>query len=647
MMTQRLTLTFFALLLLAQLTASSTLAASSLNGATGNVFKLDLENRSFELLKETEYDPKSDIGQSRFTVRWTDSTTVTKVEARTSFAGMKGPVITEFIGIDAPNSAALKERKPFVARTAIVLSNATDAGAPDPENKRVVGRFTPEAGENPRAGSLLLDGGPVMVSLRKNSPGISVRESIRPADLATGFWKTTIKGHDADGGFVIESMEVTPLEDSRKSDDPYLPRVLVIGDSISMNYDDAARSALKGVANYHRNEGNSFSTAEGVRNAELWLGDYQEKGLQWDVIQFNHGLHDLKQTYDAATGIFGDYAVSPEDYKNNLEKEIAILKKTGAKLIWCSTTPVPNDNKGTYARRKGASEVFNQAALEVMKKHPEILVNDLYQVIAGSTVFDSWRKTVDVHFYQPEEQALLGGAVAAMVRKALAEPGAADDSVLTLPIRFHVTEGATMTVKGQAMEVWIKPSDLTGPVLTEINRIWSQANIQFTVERAEVEPLLQPADFADLLKSIENSKRGEEEQVGSRRTDNIAKLLDPARLHPTAQNVYLLPYIGATYQGYAKLGGNHAVVGVWTDKFSRGERPPVKTLLVEPEPMKVGSLARTIAHELGHNLTLVHPDKSLVSAVGRLMGGSKQGYLLTPEEIAQARKSAAGHLKKP
>jgi hypothetical protein len=120
-------------------------------------------------------------------------------------------------------------------------------------------------------------------------------------------------------------------------------------------------------------------------------------------------------------------------------------------------------------------------------------------------------------------------------------------------------------------------------------------------------------------------------------------LLDPAQRHPTAHNVYLLPYIGATYQGYAQLGGTQVVVGAWTDKPSRGEKPPVKTLLVEPEPMKFGSLARTIAHELGHNLGLSHPDKSEVSAVGRLMGGAKQGYGLTPEEIAKARQTARKH----
>jgi hypothetical protein len=215
----------------------------------------------------------------------------------------------------------------------------------------------------------------------------------------------------------------------------------------------------------------------------------------------------------------------------------------------------------------------------------------------------------------------------------LAAPALANDSLLTLPIRFHITQGAVMTVKGQPMEVWVTPGDLSGPVLAEVNRIWKPANIRFVIERARAEPLLKPADFNELLRSIENSKRGEEEVAGSGRTANIAKLLDPAQRHPAAHNVYLLPYIGSTYQGYAAMGGRQGVVGVWTDKPSHGTKPPVKTLLVEPEPMKVGSLARTIAHELGHNLGLAHPPKGGPTTVGRLMGGGKQGYVLTPDEM--------------
>ena len=223
------------------------------------------------------------------------------------------------------------------------------------------------------------------------------------------------------------------------------------------------------------------------------------------------------------------------------------------------------------------------------------------------------------------------GFLAVLFLGRLAAAGAASTAVtnepdlLTIPVRFHVTHGATMTVKGKLMEVWVTPAQLVGPVIAEVNRIWAPARIRFVVERAEVEPLLRPEGFADLLHRVENAARGEEETRGSGRTAAIAQLLDPAQRHPAAHNVYLLPYIGATYQGYAQLGG---------------KQPPVKALLVEPEPMRVGSLARTIAHELGHNLGLVHPDKAEAGEVGRLMGGGRQGYALTPAEIATVRKAA-------
>jgi alpha-L-fucosidase len=238
-------------------------------------------------------------------------------------------------------------------------------------------------------------------------------------DLNNGFGETTIHGKEIDGKFVLDSAEIYPLVDPRTVDDPELPRVLVVGDSISMNYHNAAKAALKGKANYYRVEGNGGPSDHGVSNMELWLGDYTKKGLQWDVIQFNHGLHDLKQPYDKTKDSWGDYQVSIEDYKKNLEKEIQIMKKTGAKLIWCSTTPVPNSSGGIYARRKGEAEVFNKAAMEVISKYPEIQVNDLHKFISESRAFDKWRKGTDVHFRDMDLQGLVGKAVADAITKAL------------------------------------------------------------------------------------------------------------------------------------------------------------------------------------------------------------------------------------
>ena len=238
---------------------------------------------------------------------------------------------------------------------------------------------------------------------------------------------------------VVDRTGATPLTDPRLTDDPQLPRVLVIGDSISMNYHDAAMAALKGVANYHRNEGNAGPSERGVLNTELWLGDFRQKGLHWDVVQFNHGLHDLKQAYDAKTDTWGAYSVPIATYQANLEKQIAILRKTGARLIFCTTTPVPNHNKGPYARRKGASAEFNAAALEVMRRHPDILVTDLHAAIEASPVFDNWRKQSDVHFYQKAEQEALGRAVAAGIRKALEKPV----KPLPMPGEVFSVEGRT------------------------------------------------------------------------------------------------------------------------------------------------------------------------------------------------------------
>ena len=75
-----------------------------------------------------------------------------------------------------------------------------------------------------------------------------------------------------------------PVEDIKG-----LPRVLLIGDSISIGYTVPARDALRGEANVHRPLTNCGPTTRGLESLSQWLGD-----TDWDVIHFNWGLHDLK-----------------------------------------------------------------------------------------------------------------------------------------------------------------------------------------------------------------------------------------------------------------------------------------------------------------------------------------------------------------
>ncbi len=220
----------------------------------------------------------------------------------------------------------------------------------------------------------------------------------------------------------------------------------------------------------------------------------------------------------------------------------------------------------------------------------------------------------------------------------------AADEELVLPLRVHLGRDMTATVKGEVLDVWVKPKDVTEALLPEINRIWKQANIRFVIESVVEEKALEVPDRLKLLAQISGRKRTDDGNSGDNPFAVIKKLFDPAKIHPSAINIYCMPYIGETFQGVAKLGGNLVLVGVWSDKASKGRKPPRKTLLTEPEPMVIGSLARTMSHELGHALTLNHPGKE-DEPKGRLMGGAKQGYLLTPEEISQARKSARVHLK--
>ena len=110
-------------------------------------------------------------------------------------------------------------------------------------------------------------------------------------------------------------------------DDPSLPRVLLIGDSISIGYTLPVRALLKGQANVHRPPTNCGPTIRGLQQIDAWIGK-----KKWDVIHFNWGLHDLKYMGPngknlAKPGTEGSHQqVPPAEYEQNLHKLVARLK---------------------------------------------------------------------------------------------------------------------------------------------------------------------------------------------------------------------------------------------------------------------------------------------------------------------------------
>jgi len=169
------------------------------------------------------------------------------------------------------------------------------------------------------------------------------------------------------------------------ADDPALPRVLLIGDSISRGYTMPVRRLLAGRANLHRAPENCSSSANGLKKLEVYLG----KG-PWNVVHFNFGIHDRETPVEV--------------YERNLELIVNRLKLTGADLIWASSTPVnvhisyPEffSRKSLRYFIRGDPVVLRNASAAAIAKRHGVRVNDLYAYVFPRQA--EFQKTDGVHF---------------------------------------------------------------------------------------------------------------------------------------------------------------------------------------------------------------------------------------------------------
>lgn len=205
--------------------------------------------------------------------------------------------------------------------------------------------------------------------------------------------------------------------------DPRLPNVLIIGDSISMGYTPIVRTLLQGKANVShamRPDGkapvNCASTKVGLADLPKWLGS-----TKWAVIHFNWGLHDLCYRNPESKNPahrdkeHGKIEVPLAEYTANLEKLAVELEKTGARLIWASTTKVPDGDLGRFV---GDDNKYNTAAKEVMMRH-NIAIDDL-GTLSVSLPAELSLGPGNVH-YKPEGYARLAKMAADSISEALSK----------------------------------------------------------------------------------------------------------------------------------------------------------------------------------------------------------------------------------
>ena len=189
-----------------------------------------------------------------------------------------------------------------------------------------------------------------------------------------------------------------------------LPRVLLIGDSISIGYTPSVRAHFTGRANIHRPAENCGPTVLGLARLDSWLGDGP-----WAVIHFNFGLHDLKYLDEHGTYVTpdrGHVVANPEQYAQNLRAIVARLRRTGARLIFATTTPVPS---GALGRVEGSEQAYNSAALRVMQELG-VTVDDLGGYARAHQA--EIQLPHDVH-YTPAGYTALGNLVAEAIEKSL------------------------------------------------------------------------------------------------------------------------------------------------------------------------------------------------------------------------------------
>jgi lysophospholipase L1-like esterase len=179
-----------------------------------------------------------------------------------------------------------------------------------------------------------------------------------------------------------------------------LPRVLLIGDSITRGYYPIVQKQLAGKALVDRLSSSAFITDPMLADQIAMVLDH----THYDIIHFNNGMHGWQH--------------SEEEYRAGFPMILETIRKhaPSAKLIWASTTPlkasipVKSDEPRASDERIAAR---NAIALEIVKTQG-FAVNDLYTPMLGHPELHA----DNIHF-NPQGTELQGKQVAEQIEKFL------------------------------------------------------------------------------------------------------------------------------------------------------------------------------------------------------------------------------------
>ena len=178
-----------------------------------------------------------------------------------------------------------------------------------------------------------------------------------------------------------------------------LPRVLLVGDSITHGYQEKVRELLRGIC-YVDYVATSYAIDSNLYN-ELISGFVRDS--RYDLIHFNHGLHGIH--------------LSKRSYKSRVAKLLSKIGKETKIVLATSTLVYQEGNKQLdTAWMKRVRE--RNAAVQEIASEQGYAIDDLYAV--SVSVPREYRYADGTH-YLKEGYDLLAASVAETIRKGLTE----------------------------------------------------------------------------------------------------------------------------------------------------------------------------------------------------------------------------------
>lgn len=198
--------------------------------------------------------------------------------------------------------------------------------------------------------------------------------------------------------YKLENIEWTQFW--RENVNDAAPRILLIGDSITVGYRSIVNRNLEGALRV-----TAFSTSKAIDNPyfldEVSLLAKQE-GEAYPIIQFNNGLHGG--------------GLSAEEYDTHYRRVLGDLQKMFPKatiLLALSTPASVNGKPEEYGERNDQVILWNEKVTAIGKEMG-LTVVDLYSVVYG----DPTLRTADGYHYNRDGYEKLGKVVAEEIKKA-------------------------------------------------------------------------------------------------------------------------------------------------------------------------------------------------------------------------------------